>query len=145
MPPKRARKSASKASILTPPTTITLGEELQLDPLAIALSIEAPIEPTSLPAEHSYPLEPLLPLNDLPPLKDIEPAAQQASRESSAKGEDDNRLIWTEEMLKQLVETLHKVFKEGGPADNSFKKTTFQAAVPAVRQVYRGSRPHDAD
>jgi hypothetical protein len=140
MPPKRARKSASKASILTPPAAITLGEELQLDPLAITLSIEAPIEPTSLPAEHSYPHEPLLPSNDLPPLNDIEPAAQQASRESSAKGEDDNRLTWTEEMLKQLVETLYKVFK-GGPADNSFKKTTFQAAVPAVRQVYRGSHP----
>jgi hypothetical protein len=39
--------------------------------------------------------------------------------------EDDNRLTWTEEMLEQLVETLYRVFKEGGAADNSFKKATF--------------------
>jgi hypothetical protein len=65
MPPKKARKSAPKASIPTPPTTITLGEELQPDPLTITLSIEALNEPTPPLAESSYPLEPLLPSNDI--------------------------------------------------------------------------------
>jgi hypothetical protein len=52
-------------------------------------------------------------------------------------------LTWNEEMLEQLVETLYKVFKDGGQADNSFKKATFEAAVLAVRRAYRGPRPQD--
>src|SRR4030081_3077357 len=68
---------------------------------------------------------------------------QRASRESSVEDEDNNRLTWTEEMLEQLVETLYGVFKEGGAADNSFKKATFQACAWAVRKAYRGSRPQD--
>jgi hypothetical protein len=35
-------------------------------------------------------------------------------------------------MLEQLVETLYKIFKDGGQADNSFKKGTFEAAILAV-------------
>jgi hypothetical protein len=68
---------------------------------------------------------------------------QRASRESSVKDEDDNRLTWTVEMLEQLVETLYGVFKDGGAANNSFKKPTFQACAVAVRKAYRGSRPQD--
>ena len=75
----------------------------------------------------------------------VESAIQKASRESTAEDEDDNRLTWTEEMVELLVVALHKVFSEGGAADNSFKKATFQARVLAVRKAYKGSRPHDID
>jgi hypothetical protein len=140
MAPKKARKSASNASIQTPPATIILGEELQPESLTpITPLIESPDPSTSLPAESSYPLEPLLPSIDTQDTNYTESAAQQASRESSVEDEDDNRLTWTEEMLEQLVETLYGVFKEGGAADNSFKKATFQACAVAVRKAYRGS------
>ena len=46
-------------------------------------------------------------------------------------------------MVELLVVALHKVFSEGGAADNSFKKATFQACVLTVRKVYKGSRPYD--
>jgi hypothetical protein len=48
--------------------------------------------------------------------------------------------MWTEEMLEQLVEVLYQVFDEGGAADNSFKKSTFERAAGKVRRVYKGSQ-----
>ena len=75
----------------------------------------------------------------------MESAIQKPSRESTAEDEDDNRLIWTEEMVELLVVVLYKVFSEGGAADNSFKKAIFQACVLAVRKAYRGSRSQDID
>src|SRR5437667_7871526 len=41
-------------------------------------------------------------------------------------------------MLEQLVEVLHEVFENGGAADNSFKKATFEKAIVMVRRVYKG-------
>jgi hypothetical protein len=32
-------------------------------------------------------------------------------------------------MLKQLIKTLYKVFKDKGQANNSFKKATFEALI----------------
>jgi hypothetical protein len=145
MPPKRPRKSALNASIQTPPSIITLGKELQPDPLPITPSIEASNKHTPAPAESSYPLDPLLLSNDTQDTNNTESAIQKASRGSSAKDKDDNRLTWTKEMHELLVVTLHKVFSDGGAADNSFKKATFQACVLAVRKAYRGSRPQDID
>ena len=144
MASKKARKSASNVSIQTPPATIILGEELEPDPLTLITPlIESPDLTSSLPSESSYPLKPLLPSINTQDTNYTASAMQRASRESSVEDEDDNRLTWTEEMLEQLVETLYGVFKEGGAADNSFKKATFQACVVAVRKAYRGSRPQD--
>jgi hypothetical protein len=59
------------------------------------------------------------------------------------EGEDEKKegeqLIWSAEMLEQLVETLLEVFTSGGAADNSFKKTTYEQAATIVRRAY--SRP----
>jgi hypothetical protein len=41
-------------------------------------------------------------------------------------------------MIKQLINTLYKVFKKGGAADNSFKKAIFKLAAHNVRKVYKG-------
>jgi len=38
------------------------------------------------------------------------------------------------------VEVLYQVFDEGGAADNSFKKSTFERAAGKVRRVYKGSQ-----
>jgi hypothetical protein len=64
MPPKRPRKPALNAFIQTPPFIITLGEELQLDPLPITPLIKASNKHTLAPAESSYPLDPLFLSND---------------------------------------------------------------------------------
>ena len=48
------------------------------------------------------------------------------------------RLMWSLEMVEQLIEVLHEVFQVGGAADNSFKKATFELAVTKVRGVYKG-------
>jgi|ERR1700722_15274321 hypothetical protein len=59
------------------------------------------------------------------------PAIQQAPPANSSDNDEgkEDRLMWTEEMLEQLVEVLYQVFDEGGAADNSFKKPTFERAA----------------
>jgi hypothetical protein len=98
---------------------------------------------TLVPAESSYPFDPLFLSNDTQDTNNIKSAIQKASRESSVKDEDDNRLTWTEEIHELLVVTLHKVFSDKEAADNSFKKAIFQACVLAVCKAYKGSRSQD--
>jgi len=75
-------------------------------------------------------------------LNDTGPAIQQAPPADSSDNDEgkEDRLMWTEEMLEQLVEVLYQVFDEGGAADNSFKKPTFERAAGKVRRVYKGSQ-----
>ncbi len=72
--------------------------------------------------EASYAVDPLL--SNPGPLNDTGPAIQQAPPADSSDNDEgkEDRLMWTEEMLEQLVEVLYQVFDEGGAADNSFKK-----------------------
>jgi hypothetical protein len=137
---QRVRKPTAKASIqrLDTPSTVSEAHE------AFVSSIESSNEPTPVPAETlSYPLDPLLLLTDAQDTITIEPAILQPSRESTPEDEDDIRLNWTEEMLEQLVDTLRMVYENGGAADNSFKKATFEACVVTVRRAYRGTCPQD--
>jgi len=49
-------------------------------------------------------------------LNDTGPAIQQAPPADSSDNDEgkEDRLMWTEEMLEQLVEVLYQVFDEGG-------------------------------
>ena len=71
MPPKNARKRAPKASTLTAPTAIILGEEVVAD--SIPIEPIRPLSPTPTDT-NSYPLEPLLSSHDqpLPPSNDTQ-------------------------------------------------------------------------
>ena len=93
--------------------------------------------PPPAPIEASYAVDPLL--SNPGPLNDTGPAIQQAPPADSSDNDEgkEDRLMWTEEMLEQLVEVLYQVFDEGGAADNSFKKPTFERAAG---RVYKGSQ-----
>src|ERR1700709_744968 len=122
MPSKRARKAVSTTLIESiepseaiPSLEITLGEE------ALPQDIDELATLTLLPraAESSYP-EPLS------PTQPTQPTQEESETEDD---KDTDRLVWSEEMLEQLVEELYNVFIKGGGADNSFKKSTFQSAA----------------
>jgi len=51
----------------------------------------------------------------------------------------EEKLVWSEEMIEQLVDTLREVFEKGGAADNSFKKATFEQAAHNVGKLYKGA------
>jgi hypothetical protein len=131
MPSKRARKAVPTTLIESiepseaiPSSEITLGEE------ALLQDIDELATSTLLPraAESSYP-EPLS------PTQPTQPTQEEIETEDD---KDTDRLVWSEEMLEQLVEELYDVFIKGGGADNSFKKSTFQSAAKKVREVYKG-------
>jgi hypothetical protein len=126
MAPPKAGKRASKAADLTPSNTpiniITLGKEE-----AVSAPIPSPnptltIERT---VESPYLLEPLI-LNDTKANDNINVKVKK------------EKLVWSKEIIEQLVNTLYKVFKKGGAADNSFKKAIFELAVHNVGKVYKG-------
>jgi hypothetical protein len=141
MPPKNARKCATKAPDSNAPiATISLGEK------------ETPMVPTAPPsstlAAESYPLEPQLSpaTKAVPPSNDTKDAAapmNSTQPEPQANGEEkgvkEEKLSWTEEMMEMLVDMLYEVFEKGGASDNSFKKTTFELAAGRVAKAYKGS------
>jgi hypothetical protein len=130
MPPKRSRIAALIESIepITPlkavsKPKITLGDE------AHAETDEPPLSSPPLRAvQSSYPEPPPLPTQPTQPDEESE----------TEDNKEENKLVWSEEMLEHLVEELYDVFIKGGGADNSFKKTTFQSAAKKVRTVYKG-------
>ena len=113
-------KKSTKASRAS--STITLGDE------------ESPSVPTPPP---EYPSPPT-PSTDAP----LQSMSQAELINDEDEGEDEKKegeqLIWSAEMLEQLVETLLEVFTSGGAADNSFKKTTHEQAATVVRRAYSG-------
>lgn len=121
---KRTPKISEPSISSNTSITVSLGEE---EP-SIAPSIAAPAPPLDpTPSiESAYPLEPLIPNDTI-----IE------TQEDYTKEE---KLVWTEEMIEQLIETLQEVFESGGSADNSFKKATFELAAQNVIKVYKGAR-----
>jgi hypothetical protein len=144
MPPKNARKRAPKAFNSIPlPNAITLGEEETL------IATITPPNPSPV-AATVCPLEPLIPTSSrqLLPSNDTQEALplQDDTQQAQANGDEERefvvvveKLLWSEEMLEQLVEVLYSVFEEGGAADNSFKKSTFEKASHEVRKVYKGA------
>jgi hypothetical protein len=94
---------------------ITLGEQDPHELASLSLPYVEYPEPPALPAKA--------PLTELAEESEVE---------------DDKVVIWSEEMLEQLIEVLYDVFVKGGGADNSFKKSTFQSAAKNVRTVYKG-------
>ena len=122
MPPRRAKKTVNSAVTISNPTPThptILGEETppkDADELA----------PSSPPANPTMQRE-------TTPSED-----EDDEYEGNGKGP---RMTWTDEMWEQLVEVLHQVFEDGGAADNSFKKATFEKAAVRVRRVYKG--PHE--
>jgi hypothetical protein len=123
--PPKASKRASKAADLTPLNTpiniITLGEEK-----AVLAPIPSPNPTLTIKrtVESPYPLEPLI-SNDTKANDNIDVEVKK------------KKLVWSEEMIKQLVNTLYKVFKKRGAADNSFKKAIFELAAHNVGKVYK--------
>jgi hypothetical protein len=87
-------------------STITLGKE---EPLI------GPLNPI-FTVKSAYPFEPLI-SND---------TSTKTQEDAIQVKEKEEKLIWTEEIIEQLVDTLYKVFKKEGAADNSFKKVTFE-------------------
>jgi hypothetical protein len=88
----------------------------------------APSNPT-FTVESAYPLEPLI-------SNDTSTETQEDAIQVEGKEE---KLIWSEEMIEQLVDTLYDVFEKGGAADNSFKKATFELVAQNVTKVYKGA------
>jgi hypothetical protein len=124
--PLKAGKRALKAADLTPLNTsiniITLGEEE-----AVLAPIPSPnpiltIKPT---VKSFYPLEPLI-SNDTKANDNIDVEIKE------------EKLVWLEKMIKQLIDTLYKIFEKEGAADNSFKKAIFELAAYNVEKVYKG-------
>jgi hypothetical protein len=126
MAPPKAGKRASKAADLTPSNTliniITLGEEEAVSAPIPSLNPTLTIERT---VESPYPLEPLI-SNDTKANDNIDVEVKE------------EKLVWSEEMMEQLVDTLYEVFEKGGAADNSFKKAIFELAAHNVGKVYKG-------
>jgi hypothetical protein len=89
---------------------LTAVKEAILTPNPIPLIKPTNVEPTNT---SPYPLQPLNSNNT---------KAQTQGDEAGKK----EKLLWTKEILEQLVNTLYKVFKKGGTANNSFKKATFK-------------------
>jgi hypothetical protein len=141
-PPKTSKKAQNQVPTTVVPSplpplfrplpTINFGEE----PWAGSSPVILSATPTPPPVSALDPV-----LSHPRPLNDTGLASQQApAADSSDDEEEKDRLVWTEEMLEQLVEVLYEVFDEGGAADNSFKKPTFVRAAGKVRRVYRGSQ-----
>lgn len=125
---KSARASRASTIIsLTPvasgPNPITLGDEE-------SLSVPTPPPEYPSPAIHSTDT-PLQSTSQAEAINDEEDEEEDEKKEGK-------QLIWSAEMLEQLVETLLEVFTSGGAADNSFKKATYEQAATAVRRAYSG-------
>ncbi len=130
MAPTQARKRALKAldstSSNTPTPMIELGEE---EAVSVPIPTPNPTLSVERANESPYPIEPLI-------SNDTKAQTQGDDVEIKVKEE---KLIWTEEMIKQLVDTLYEVFEKGGAADNSFKKATFELVAQNVIKVYKGA------
>ena len=122
-PHKRATKAPDLMPLNTPINTIILGEEEAISAPIPSLNPTLTIEHTD---ESLYPLESLISNN----------TKADDNVEVEVKEE---KLVWSEEMIEQLVDTLYEVFEKGGAADNSFKKATFELAVHNIRKVYKGA------
>jgi hypothetical protein len=125
MAPPKAGKRALKAADLTPLNTpiniITLGEKEAVSALIPPPNPTLTIKRT---VESPYPLKPLI-SNDTKANDNIDVKVKE------------EKLVWSEKMIKQLVNTLYKVFEKGGAANNSFKKAIFELAAHNVGKVYK--------
>lgn len=79
-----------------------------------------------------------LSLRPLPTVESFPSMPNKDELEPDKTTDANERLIWSLEMVEQLLEVLYEVFQAGGAADNSFKKTTFELAASKVRGVYKG-------
>ena len=124
MAPRKA-----KSTLLRAPSypNITLGFEN--DELAPSSPLNYKID---TPSGDSLPLWPL------PTVKASPPVSNEDEIELQKTTDINERLIWSLEMVEQLIEVLHEVFQVSGAADNSFKKATFELAATKVRGVYKG-------
>ena len=109
-PHKRTAKAPDLMPSNTPINTIILGEEEAISALIPSLNLTPTIEHTD---ESLYPLEPLI-SNNTKADDNIEVEVKK------------KKLVWSEEIIEQLVDMLYEVFEKGGAADNSFKKATFK-------------------
>jgi hypothetical protein len=143
MPPKPRKKTVKPVATTSNPIPlpiVTLGEEIHKDVDELAQS-----SPPPKPTNYTYPSPPQpnnTTLRELSPPKDDSEEDTDNKEEEEEEGEDGKkglRMMWTEEMSEQLVEVLYKVFEDGGAADNSFKKATFEKTALKVRYVYKGS------
>jgi hypothetical protein len=140
---KRLRKPTLKVSensaLYATDDTIILGLE---DPIVEPnQALGTPIlNPSSTPPASSIDDQPcpLRPLTET--TATVIPTVLDTTEVDTASQADakEERVVWSEEMVEQLVETLQEVFEEGGAADNSFKKVTFEQAAINVNRLYRG-------
>ena len=118
MAPTRTRKRTLKVLESTlsnrPISTITLDEE---EPLVTPSN-------SAFTVESAYPLEPLI-------SNDTSTETQGDAIQVEVKEE---KLIWTEEMMEQLVDTLYEVFEKGGAADNSFKRLLLNSLLRTLQR-----------
>src|SRR5258708_37391262 len=119
----RASTIISLTSVASGPDPIPLGDEE-------GLSVPTPPPESPSPAIHSTDT-PLQSTSQAEAINDEEDEEEDEKKEGK-------QLIWSAEMLEQLVETLLEVFTSGGAADNSFKNTTYEQSATAVRRAYSG-------
>jgi hypothetical protein len=118
---KRVLKAADLTPLNTPINIIILGEEEAVLASIPSLNPTLTIERT---VESLYPLKPLI-SNDTKANDNINVEVKK------------EKLVWSEEIMEQLVNTLYKVFEKGEAADNSFKKAIFELAAHNVEKVYK--------
>jgi hypothetical protein len=132
MPPKKTNKKAAIANKqplrLAPVTQVTLGPEAdELAPASPAVST-----PQIDPATSIYPS-----IDDYT-FDTLSPDTNDPFEEEPEETDTDIRITWSAEMVEQLVEVLHTIWRDGGASDNSFKMIVFEKAAENVRRVYRG-------
>ena len=108
---KKTGNSIALTSDSTPHPTLLLGDEIPKERDEFA-----PSSPTTNPRGYSYPSPPQP--NSVTP-QDNSEDEEDKEDEDGKKGP---RMIWTEEMLEQLVEVLYEVFERGGAAKGVLKK-----------------------
>ena len=118
---KRAIKAPDLMPLNTLINTIILGEEEAISALILSLNPILTIKHTD---ESFYPLKPLI-SNNTKADNDIEVEIKE------------EKLVQSEEIIEQLVDTLYEVFEKGGATNNSFKKAIFKLAIYNVGKVYK--------
>jgi hypothetical protein len=133
MAPNRTKRTA-KPSIIVPNISTTSATRYSPDPITLG---DEKVEDLALPTPQ-YPSPPSIPSETNPSLPTSTPIKALREEEEDEDEKGAKLLIWSAEMIEQLVETLLDIFTSGGGANNSFKKTSFERAATAVRRAYTG-------